>query len=160
MFFPSFYYQVAVLLCNEVSLKLISYIFALPLLSSVSKYFQPHNFIVSSNVCRDVFQPRYQSERNYSGPILYRQKRENNNLSSGMSMLVFCSYFSIPIVISTILLLYPVDHAFMNLLLQWRIYRKEQQYNVRDALRSLQLIAAQRYFICLELNISSHFDGT
>ncbi|XP_038715738.1 serine/threonine-protein kinase BLUS1 isoform X2 [Tripterygium wilfordii] len=30
---------------------------------------------------RDILQPKYQSERNYSGP-LFRQKRESNNLSS------------------------------------------------------------------------------
>ncbi|XP_021649450.2 serine/threonine-protein kinase BLUS1 isoform X1 [Hevea brasiliensis] len=32
---------------------------------------------------RDFVQPKHQSERNYSGPLLYRQRRETNNLSSG-----------------------------------------------------------------------------
>ncbi|XP_011047307.1 PREDICTED: serine/threonine-protein kinase BLUS1 isoform X2 [Populus euphratica] len=31
---------------------------------------------------RDLLQPKYQSERNYSGPLLHRQKRDTNNLSS------------------------------------------------------------------------------
>ncbi|KAI5604793.1 hypothetical protein BDE02_01G310800 [Populus trichocarpa] len=31
---------------------------------------------------RDLLQPKYQSERNYSGPMLHRQKRDTNNLSS------------------------------------------------------------------------------
>ncbi|XP_050221705.1 uncharacterized protein LOC126671921 isoform X2 [Mercurialis annua] len=31
---------------------------------------------------RDLSQPKYQPERNYSGPLLYRQKRDNNNLPS------------------------------------------------------------------------------
>uniref|UniRef100_A0A6N2MJ92 Protein kinase domain-containing protein n=2 Tax=Salix viminalis TaxID=40686 RepID=A0A6N2MJ92_SALVM len=31
---------------------------------------------------RDLLQPKYQPERNYSGPLLLRQKRDTNNLSS------------------------------------------------------------------------------
>nr|XP_034898706.1 serine/threonine-protein kinase BLUS1 isoform X3 [Populus alba] len=31
---------------------------------------------------RDLLQPKYQSERNYSGTLLHRQKRDTNNLSS------------------------------------------------------------------------------
>ncbi|XVF14095.1 hypothetical protein REPUB_Repub09cG0027800 [Reevesia pubescens] len=31
---------------------------------------------------RDLPQPKFQSERNYSGPLLYRQRRETNNTSS------------------------------------------------------------------------------
>ncbi|KAH9790723.1 protein kinase domain-containing protein [Citrus sinensis] len=34
---------------------------------------------------RDSLQPKNQSERNYSGPLLYRQRRDTNNLPSGIS---------------------------------------------------------------------------
>ncbi|CAN0924493.1 Serine/threonine-protein kinase fray2 [Linum grandiflorum] len=37
---------------------------------------------VSSEENRDFVKTRYQSDRNYSGPILYRQKRDTNNHSS------------------------------------------------------------------------------
>ncbi|XP_037492807.1 STE20-like serine/threonine-protein kinase isoform X2 [Jatropha curcas] len=37
---------------------------------------------VAGDENRDFLQPKYQSERNYSGPLLYRQKRDTNNLSS------------------------------------------------------------------------------
>ncbi|CAN1322050.1 Serine/threonine-protein kinase fray2 [Linum perenne] len=37
---------------------------------------------VSSEENRDFVKPRYQSERNYSGSLLYRQKRDTNNNSS------------------------------------------------------------------------------
>ncbi|KAJ6298576.1 hypothetical protein OIU76_019682 [Salix suchowensis] len=36
----------------------------------------------NSLVMRDLLQPKYQPERNYSGPLLLRQKRDTNNLSS------------------------------------------------------------------------------
>ena len=31
-------------------------------------------------------QSKFPSERNFSGPLLYRQKRDTNNISSGMSL--------------------------------------------------------------------------
>ncbi|KAJ6965770.1 serine/threonine-protein kinase BLUS1 isoform X3 [Populus alba x Populus x berolinensis] len=37
---------------------------------------------VIGNENRDLLQPKYQSERNYSGTLLHRQKRDTNNLSS------------------------------------------------------------------------------
>lgn len=33
---------------------------------------------------RDYLQTKYSSERNHSGPLLYRQKRDTNNLPLGM----------------------------------------------------------------------------
>ncbi|CAI0456132.1 unnamed protein product [Linum tenue] len=36
----------------------------------------------TSEESRDVQKPRYQSDRNYSGTLLYRQKRDTNNMSS------------------------------------------------------------------------------
>lgn len=35
---------------------------------------------------RDHLQPKYQSERNYSGPLLYRQRKETNSLSPAEDM--------------------------------------------------------------------------
>ncbi|XP_057993338.1 serine/threonine-protein kinase BLUS1 isoform X2 [Hevea brasiliensis] len=42
--------------------------------------FSPKKIVGDEN--RDFLQPKYQPERNYSGPLLYRQKRDANNLSS------------------------------------------------------------------------------
>ncbi|OAY25739.1 serine/threonine-protein kinase BLUS1 isoform X2 [Manihot esculenta] len=38
--------------------------------------------IIVGDENRDLVQPKYQSERNHSGPLFYRQKRDTNNLSS------------------------------------------------------------------------------
>jgi hypothetical protein len=116
--------------------------------------------VVKSNLnvlilCRDLLQPKYQSERNYSGPMLQRQKRDTNNLSSGMSIhswifflfthigLAFIIYLRI--LLEMILLVYSAWIYFSYWFVQWRILQKEQLSNARDDLRSLQLISALRY---------------
>ncbi|KAJ4729228.1 Protein kinase [Melia azedarach] len=45
--------------------------------------FSPKKAVVEAD--RDSLQPKNQSERNYSGPLLYRQRRDTNNLSEDTS---------------------------------------------------------------------------
>ncbi|WCJ20982.1 Protein kinase superfamily protein [Euphorbia peplus] len=41
--------------------------------------FSPKKAVGDEN--RDIMQPKYQAERSYSGPLLYRQKKDTNNLA-------------------------------------------------------------------------------
>lgn len=116
--------------------------------------------VVKSNLnvlilCRDLLQPKYQSERNYSGPLLHRQKRDTNNLSSGMSIhswIFFslytyrsCIYYIFAYIIGDDITVYSAWIYFSYWFVQWRILQKEQLSNARDDLRSLQLTSALRY---------------
>ena len=101
---------------------------------------------------RDFPQPKFQSERNYSGPLSYRQRRETNNPSSGISWF----YFLQCLLRSGATYLYFNELSLVSLppVMFQRMHQREQLFS-GDALKWLQQISVPRY-ICNTVKCLPH----
>lgn len=88
---------------------------------------------------RDNMQPRHPSDRNYSGPISYRQRRDTNNNTLGF-WLVHTSYVS-PGIFNFAYLdeTSPFYYLVIFLLMQWRIHPKVLWFSVKVVFKSCQM---------------------
>lgn len=63
---------------------------------------------------RDYLQTKYSSERNHSGPLQYRQKRDTNNLPLGMCIFLV-KLIGILIIFTIFFLLCQLDFYFISI---------------------------------------------